>query len=118
MNPHSISEYRDQLRQLLKNIQAPVPIYYLVSEYGAFEAKSFFRLPQPGMIAWLQYRHQIDLSKSVFVTEHLSGLDRLSAHCGVKYIAAQHFFEMSGWDVSTKMFDRFTYPSLLRALEI
>eukprot|EP01127_Copromyxa_protea_P024030 TRINITY_DN9289_c0_g1_i1.p1 TRINITY_DN9289_c0_g1~~TRINITY_DN9289_c0_g1_i1.p1 ORF type:complete len:502 (-),score=69.82 TRINITY_DN9289_c0_g1_i1:35-1540(-) len=97
-----ISDYRAQISSALIDLALSTPFYFICAEYGSFEPNSFFRLPQDGMIAWAQFRHKIDLQKSVFVVPDIV-TGNSDVMQGLPFIEAAKLFEVTGWDVKSKI---------------
>lgn len=68
-------------------------------EYDAFESKSFFRLPQCGMVAWLQYRHKINLNYTCFIASN----NALAKYIGIRYFPASEMMKTSTWNAASKL---------------
>lgn len=64
---------------------------------------SFLRMPQDGMVAWVQFRHKIDLDKTVFVVPDIATGNSV-VMAGIPFIQASKFFEVNGWDVKSKVY--------------
>ena len=64
-----------------------------------------FRPPHPGMIAWIQYRHKLDLSKCLFIDsdENESVCGELASSIGISYSPASLFFKTNSWNIKSKM---------------
>merc|ERR1719238_2023535 len=78
-------------------------IFYVFAEYGSLEPSSFFSLPNPGMISYLQYIHQVDLRKSFFISGK-NTKSSLGFSVGFKnVISSFEFFGDSGWDIKSKL---------------
>eukprot|EP01080_Neovahlkampfia_damariscottae_P010336 gene10336-2750_t len=62
-------ENEDTFRDELLNLNLDFPIYYLYSMKRENEKDEFFNFPNPGMIAYLQYLHSLNLKKSIYITD-------------------------------------------------
>lgn len=101
-----VINWRKQFRNYLDNWTTLLQnsISYVIAEYGSLDPESFFMLPNPGMIAYAQYIHQISLRKSIFICENESMKSSLGANIGLKnVISSIDFFTNSGWDIASKI---------------
>jgi hypothetical protein len=91
---------RSLLRTALSALDIVLPIYYLRAEYDVFENTHFFRPPRPGMVAWLQYRHRLDLDKCLYVYAEKSDLP---SSLGLLNASSLDFLQTNGWKLASKM---------------
>jgi len=98
-----IDQLRKKILQCFKDLHLSVPLYYLSASYEVLQPEHFFRPPNPGMIAWLQYRHRIDLNHSLFITDSdsMQGTN-LAMMAGVTTCSAANFFGLTGWSLMSK----------------
>lgn len=101
-----ISALREEFKLGLTRLAFDHPIFAIVCQYGTFDERSFFSIPNAGMIAWIQHRHRLDLSRCFYVrqidlTSTNSGGAKIPA--GLNYIASDDFFSPTGWDAHSKL---------------
>lgn len=85
---------------MIYGLELEFVVFYLRSDYDLMDPKHFFRPPQPGMIAWCQYRHVIDLHNSYFLSSNWAALAK---HVGLKFCPAHEMFKKSSWNPSSKL---------------
>ncbi|ELR15375.1 uncharacterized protein ACA1_275490 [Acanthamoeba castellanii str. Neff] len=94
------SRFRTRLMDELAKLS--VTTYYLYLPRRSSIHSAFLKPPSPGFIAWLQERHRLMLSESLFVVRENSPL-AAAARGYVTQIHGEHFFNSSGWLVQSKV---------------
>ena len=118
-----IQSWRNQLKSQFENWATVLQkdIHYVIAEYSSLEPTSFFLFPNPGMFAFSQFIHNIDLKRSILVTKE----DSLSLGFSAGFssvINSADFFVESGWDMASKLrkyANNFSqhYPDFLESIE-
>ena len=97
--------WRNKIRDLIQDWSDQIgsPIYYISAEYSQLNSNSFFVFPNQGMIAWLQYRHLIDLKNSIFVYEKENA--NVFTSLGLRFvISSVDLFADNLWDLPSRLF--------------
>jgi len=99
----AIDHFRNQVRSNITQLASFIkePIFYMIAAYNMFAEKDFFRIPNPGMVAWLQFRHQIDLNQAIYVGSSIT--KSFCERMGITFCDGEMFFKSSGWSVSSKI---------------
>ena len=98
--------WRNKIKDLIQiwSEEIKKPIYYFIADYNPIHLnlKPYFLFPNAGAIAWLQYRHKINLKKSFFATleEYFATFEEL----GLKnVISGLGFFQDNSLDFASKL---------------
>lgn len=90
---------RYSIFKFLHELKTELPVYYFLLEYDVLDPRNFAKLPRPGIFAWLQYRHQLDFDKSLWVSNNSTPVINI----GINSITCDQFFATNGWNVNAKM---------------
>lgn len=107
----------EQALDALKGLKLVFPLYYYHVHFGAFDEKDFQRTVALGPVAWLQHRHSLSLSSSLWVAP----CPKNALHAvpwDIPYISATEFFAVGSWDLASKLrqfrMQNTSLPSVLR----
>jgi hypothetical protein len=100
-----IAVHRDDLKDAIKALGLSYPVYFISAQYGAFDDRSYFSLPNPGMIAWVQHRHRLSLGSCIYVKHVEKSVQTTSVRvpAGLSFISTNDFFAVTGYDSHSKV---------------
>ena len=100
-----IRHYRDLIFKHIGKLKLnqQININWIRIEYDILEPSNFFKSPNPGVIAWLQRRHLIDLDNLWLISNSKSNEHSIAKQVGIKFCDADAFFKDSGWSLQSKL---------------